>query len=90
MANKNNINAWNANKHYKVGELVLHLLGTWRNDTGYNSEPGLTSDWFQVKEPVTPPSQSGLGTLEGAYTFSTLVGGDPGSGKVLLNNETLY
>ncbi|RKZ83257.1 MAG: hypothetical protein DRQ39_09725, partial [Gammaproteobacteria bacterium] len=86
MANKNNINAWNANKHYKVGELVLHLLGTWRNDTGYNSEPGLTSDWFQVKEPVTPPSQSGLGTLEGAYTFSTLVGGDPGSGKVLLNN----
>lgn len=40
--------AWNANLRVRVGQSVIYAGSTWVNKTGFNSEPGVSTDWEEV------------------------------------------
>ena len=48
MANELNIKVWDARKHYKVGERVSYDNKTWKNITGFNTQPDAATDWVIV------------------------------------------
>lgn len=54
--NKTKVNgdAWNANKRYRVGDLVTYNDRTYQNLTGINSEPSTASTDWEVTEDNTP------------------------------------
>ena len=43
---ENTASVWDANRRYKVNDLVYWLGKKYQNLTGKNSEPGVGTDWF--------------------------------------------
>ena len=51
---ENTASVWDANRRYKVNDLVYWLGKKYQNLTGKNSEPGVGADWFYEITPAKP------------------------------------
>ena len=45
--------SWNAQRRYKINNVVNHAGGIYQNSTGSNSDPTLETDWILLKSSIT-------------------------------------
>lgn len=55
---ENTASVWDANRRYKVNDIVTYFGKTYQNLTGKNSEPGVGTDWFM------PESNAGFPKIQ--------------------------